>query len=88
MGAVRESLTDDALKRAIVRAVAPHHLISEPACLHTLDLATMKDEDQDFTAPFRLTVGAGERRAIWFSFLDGFGVGCCLGALLPDRLHR
>ena len=59
MEAVRGSLREDALKRAVVRAVAPQHLMSEPACLQRFDLATMRAADQDFTAPFKLTVGAG-----------------------------
>ena len=59
MPAVRDSLAGDALKRAVVRAVAPQHLLSEPAAVQRFDLATMTADDQDFTAPFRLTVGAG-----------------------------
>ncbi len=30
-----------------------------PPALQRFDLATMAADDQDFTAPFRLTVGAG-----------------------------
>ncbi|KAL4458014.1 hypothetical protein ABPG75_012879 [Micractinium tetrahymenae] len=73
MGAVRDSLWDDALKRAVVRVVSPQHLLSEPLCLQSFDLATMKPSDQDFTAPFRLTVGAGPQRCgalvLWFDTL-------------------
>ncbi|KAL4432876.1 hypothetical protein ABPG77_008202 [Micractinium sp. CCAP 211/92] len=73
MEAVRDSLRGDALKRAVVRAVSPQHLLSEPLRLHTFDLAAMRPSDQDFTAPFRLTVGAGPQRCaalvLWFDTL-------------------
>lgn len=59
MESVRSSLESDALKRAVVRGVAPQHLLSEPALVRCFDLATMAASDQDFTAPFKLTVGAG-----------------------------
>lgn len=59
MEAVRSSLKADALQRAVVRCVAPQHLLSEPACVHSLDLATMRAAEQDFTSPFTLTPGAG-----------------------------
>lgn len=67
MEAVRSSLASDALKRAIVGAVRPEHLLSEPACVQRFDLATMSAADQDFTVPFRITVGAGGGLEGWGS---------------------
>ena len=69
MEPVRANLAEEARGRALVRAVAPEHVVSEAALVHSLDLATMAPSDQDFTAPFRLTVGAGAcsggRRLVW-----------------------
>ena len=42
MESVRESLMSDALRRAIVRPVLAQHVISEPTCVQSFDLATMK----------------------------------------------
>lgn len=89
MPAVRDSLAGDALKHAVVRAVAPQHLLSEPALVRRFDLATMAASDQDFTAPFRLTVGAGAlqqggwRALEWVAGACKEGMhaalsGCCL----------
>ncbi|KAI3435512.1 hypothetical protein D9Q98_001578 [Chlorella vulgaris] len=73
MEAVRSSLKADALQRAVVRCVAPQHLLSEPACVHSLDLATMRAAEQDFTSPFTLTPGAGPKEVhavvLWFDTL-------------------
>ncbi|PRW18336.1 putative arginine N-methyltransferase 3 [Chlorella sorokiniana] len=73
MEAVRESLRDEALRRAVVRAVRAQDLISEAQCVQRFDLATMSADDQDFTAPFRLTVGAGPQEChslvLWFDTL-------------------
>ncbi|PSC72845.1 putative arginine N-methyltransferase 3 isoform A [Micractinium conductrix] len=73
MESVRESLMSDALRRAIVRPVLAQHVISEPTCVQSFDLATMKADDQDFTASFRLTVGAGPQAChslvLWFDTL-------------------
>ncbi|PSC76773.1 putative arginine N-methyltransferase 3 isoform B [Micractinium conductrix] len=62
---VRDSLASDALRTALLRYVPARHVISEPASLHSFDLATMSADEQDFTAPFRLAAnGSGKRECV------------------------
>ena len=73
MSVVGQSLRTAALKDASVCIVKPDHLISEGKLLVSLDVATMKPSDQDFTAEFELKPGAGPRVCtaliLWFDTL-------------------
>ena len=73
MNTVGDSLRQVALKEAVVRAVNPSHLISEEQKLLSLDLATMKASDQDFSADFILRASSGPRTCaalvLWFDTL-------------------
>lgn len=56
-----------------MRPVAAADILTEPALVRTLDLATMAAADQDFTASFRLAAGAGpvacHALVVWFDTL-------------------
>lgn len=47
-------MQEAALRDAVVAAVLAEQLVTAPAAVHTLDLATMAARDADFTADFRL----------------------------------
>ncbi|KAG7670172.1 hypothetical protein Ndes2526A_g06504 [Nannochloris sp. 'desiccata'] len=73
MSTVGDSLRQAALREAVVRVVHPQHLMSESQQLVSLDLATMKRSDQDFTSEFILKSLAGPRTCagivLWFDAL-------------------
>jgi type I protein arginine methyltransferase len=73
MSTVGEALRQAALREAVVRVVNPQSLMSESQQLVSLDLATMKRSDQDFTSEFLLKSSAGPRTCaaivLWFDTL-------------------
>ncbi len=73
MSTVGDSLRQAALREAVVRNVHPQHIMSEAQQLVSLDLATMKRSDQDFTSEFILKSSAGPRTCgaivLWFDTL-------------------
>jgi protein arginine N-methyltransferase 3 len=73
MSTVGETLHQAALREAVVRVVNPQNLMSESQQLVSLDLATMKRSDQDFTSEFILKSSAGPRTCaaivLWFDTL-------------------
>lgn len=54
MSPVREHLRADAMKSGIVREVASDDVLSEPCLLQEFDLVTVRTEDLQFNADFRL----------------------------------
>lgn len=73
MSTVGDSLMQAALREAVVRVVSPENLITEEQRLVSLDLATMKPSDQDFSAEFTLRAASGPRTCaalvLWFDTL-------------------
>lgn len=73
MSIVGDSLRQAALREAVVRVVHPQYIMSESQELVSLDLATMKRSDQDFTTEFILKSLAGPRTCaalvLWFDTL-------------------
>lgn len=79
MSVVAETLRRTTRSQAVVRNVDPADLVSEAQKLICLDLATMRAEDQDFTAEFELkgsreSVSKCWTLVIWFnvSFTERF----------------
>ncbi|GLC40712.1 hypothetical protein PLESTB_000030300 [Pleodorina starrii] len=54
MSPVAGAIAEAGQGQAVVLEVRPEHLITDTACVKELDLCTMRSEDQDFTAEFRL----------------------------------
>ncbi|KXZ55523.1 hypothetical protein GPECTOR_2g1072 [Gonium pectorale] len=54
MTPVAEAIAEAGRGQAVVLDVKKEHLITSTACVRDLDLCTMRPEDQDFTADFRL----------------------------------
>ncbi|GIL52530.1 hypothetical protein Vafri_8372 [Volvox africanus] len=54
MRPVAEAIAEAGKGQAVVLEVRPEHILTETACVKELDLCTMRPEDQDFTAEFRL----------------------------------
>eukprot|EP00887_Chlorella_sp_A99_P001499 scaffold8.g1499.t1 len=73
MPGVAAALHSSALREVVVRQVAAEHVLGEGVEVRAFDLATMAPPDQDFTADFRLTVGAGPVEVgalvLWFDTL-------------------
>ncbi|GIL79699.1 hypothetical protein Vretimale_12350, partial [Volvox reticuliferus] len=54
MSPVAEAIAEAGKGQAVVLEVRPEHILTDTACVKELDLCTMRPEDQDFTAEFRL----------------------------------